>query len=485
MARRMELHRTVGAVLEELFADDLEPHLAEIAYHLSQAAPLGEAARAVEYSVRAGDRAAAVLAYEDSVRQYERALMLLAPSEATSARRAGILLRLGDARSRAGDLAARGTFEEAAEIGRGEADPELLAEAALGYARVLEPVQLGLGGHPHHGADPGLDHGDHAARGRAQGAARRRQPVACSSARAPCDRAVRDRSGAPPRDQPASARHGAPARRPRGASRGAPGTTLGDTRTRGRSRSAFERAADAARCHRRERRRGRIPRPPGEAALLPRAVRPGGGRRRVGCDDSDRRAQPAAVPHLARREHAGDVDAAQRARRRGRARRSEGRRRPWARRAGRVHGGARADGRDPMEPGASRGAPAADPRSPSPIPVHPTLAGRACCGRGRATSRPRGQRSNCTRATTSPRSHTTGCGSSICPRWLRRACWSVTNDGLPSCTSCSRLTPTVWRSPSRPCRSARSRCGWACWRRCSSGGRRPTSSSSSPSTVAW
>jgi class 3 adenylate cyclase len=146
VARRMELHRTVGAVLEDLFADDLEPHLAEIAYHLSQAAPLGEAARAVEYSVRAGDRAAAVLAYEDSVRQYERALMLLAPSEATSARRAGILLRLGDARSRAGDPTARGTFEEAAGIGRGEADPELLAEAALGYARVLEPVQLGLGG---------------------------------------------------------------------------------------------------------------------------------------------------------------------------------------------------------------------------------------------------------------------------------------------------------------------------------------------------
>ena len=36
VARRMELHRTVGAALEDLFADDLEPHLAEIAYHLSR-----------------------------------------------------------------------------------------------------------------------------------------------------------------------------------------------------------------------------------------------------------------------------------------------------------------------------------------------------------------------------------------------------------------------------------------------------------------
>ena len=124
--------------------NDLEPHLAEIAYSRRRRRS-GRAARAVEYSVRAGDRAAAVLAYEDSARQYERALMLLAPSEATSAQRAEILLRLGDAgRARAtlrpGDV--RGSCGDRSTRGRSRAD----GRGGLGYARVLEPVQLGLGG---------------------------------------------------------------------------------------------------------------------------------------------------------------------------------------------------------------------------------------------------------------------------------------------------------------------------------------------------
>ena len=42
-ARRLELHRTIGGVLEELYANDLEPHLSEIAHHLALAAPVGDA----------------------------------------------------------------------------------------------------------------------------------------------------------------------------------------------------------------------------------------------------------------------------------------------------------------------------------------------------------------------------------------------------------------------------------------------------------
>ena len=56
-ARRLVLHRTVALVLQALF-DDLDPHLAELAHHFTQSAPLGDAAPAVEFSVRAGDRAA-------------------------------------------------------------------------------------------------------------------------------------------------------------------------------------------------------------------------------------------------------------------------------------------------------------------------------------------------------------------------------------------------------------------------------------------
>jgi class 3 adenylate cyclase/tetratricopeptide (TPR) repeat protein len=144
--RRMELHRTVGRELEQLFRDDPEPHLAEIAHHLAQAAPIGESERAVDYSVRAADRARAVLAYEDAAGLYKRALQLLGPAEAVSERSADILLRLGDVQSRAGDTDdARQSYEHAAAIARRAGDHEILTRAALGYVTGAVPY-LGFGG---------------------------------------------------------------------------------------------------------------------------------------------------------------------------------------------------------------------------------------------------------------------------------------------------------------------------------------------------
>lgn len=144
--RRMELHRMVGGELEDLFRDDLEPHLAEIAHHLAQAAPIGEAERAVEYSVRAADRARAVLAYEDAAGLYKRAWQLLGRAEGTPERNADILLRLGDVQSRAGDTEhARESFEQAAAIARRGGHHETLARAALDYVTGAVPY-LGFGG---------------------------------------------------------------------------------------------------------------------------------------------------------------------------------------------------------------------------------------------------------------------------------------------------------------------------------------------------
>src|SRR5207244_3241719 len=53
--RRAMLHRGAGEALEKLHAADLEPHLAELAHHFSEA-PHTESARAVSYAMRAGDR---------------------------------------------------------------------------------------------------------------------------------------------------------------------------------------------------------------------------------------------------------------------------------------------------------------------------------------------------------------------------------------------------------------------------------------------
>ena len=140
-AQRLELHRTIGTVLEELYRNDLDPHLSEIAHHLALAAPVGDVSAAIDYLVRAGDRAAGILAYEEASVHYERALGLLGAAEAASRERhCELLLRLGDARWRAGDTrAARTSFEEAAELARRLGDGEMLARAALGYV-------VGLGG---------------------------------------------------------------------------------------------------------------------------------------------------------------------------------------------------------------------------------------------------------------------------------------------------------------------------------------------------
>lgn len=145
--RRMELHRTVGAVLEDLFQADLEPHLAEIAHHLVRAAPLEGPERALEYSVRAADRARSILAYEDAARLYARALQLLGPAEQAPERSAELLLQLGGVQARAGDEEdARRSFEEAAAIARRVGATEILAHAALGYLMGAGPARIGLGG---------------------------------------------------------------------------------------------------------------------------------------------------------------------------------------------------------------------------------------------------------------------------------------------------------------------------------------------------
>ncbi|HEY6778903.1 MAG TPA: AAA family ATPase [Thermoleophilaceae bacterium] len=133
--RRLEFHQSVGRLLESAHGDDLDPHLSEIANHLFLAAPLGDAGRAVEYLVRAGDRASAVLGYEDAAIHYRRALELLASAGGGAGERRGdLLLRLGDAQWRSGDgSGARQTFARAIDVARRSADPEMLARAALGH----------------------------------------------------------------------------------------------------------------------------------------------------------------------------------------------------------------------------------------------------------------------------------------------------------------------------------------------------------------
>ncbi len=91
---RLRTHRQIAETLEERYASDPAPHLAELAYHYRQAAPLGDTAKAIDYSIRAGEAALTIFAYEETANHWTRALELLEHQIGGKMQRAGLYLRL-------------------------------------------------------------------------------------------------------------------------------------------------------------------------------------------------------------------------------------------------------------------------------------------------------------------------------------------------------------------------------------------------------
>jgi hypothetical protein len=84
---RMRLHDEIGTVLEHRHHDDLDEHLGQLAHHFFKAAQAGDRSKAVDYSVRAAERARAAMAYEEAARLYERALKVADLGGVTKGRR--------------------------------------------------------------------------------------------------------------------------------------------------------------------------------------------------------------------------------------------------------------------------------------------------------------------------------------------------------------------------------------------------------------
>jgi len=143
--RRGQLHREVGLALEDLYAADIDQHVAELAHHFFVAANAGELTKAIDYSVRAGKRALELVAYEEACGHFERALQAYGLQErADVPRRCDLLLALGAAQSRTGDTrSARATLMRAAGLARKLRSPERLARAALGYGAGLGGFEFG------------------------------------------------------------------------------------------------------------------------------------------------------------------------------------------------------------------------------------------------------------------------------------------------------------------------------------------------------
>jgi class 3 adenylate cyclase len=145
--RRVRLHRQIGEALERLHAANLEPHLAELAYHYANAAPGGDVDKAIDYARRAGERATALLAHEEAVRAYRLALRALDVRGGEDTTHCELLLELGEAQTKAGQgERAVETLKEAFALTERLDDAALMARAALTHKEAMLRTTEGYSG---------------------------------------------------------------------------------------------------------------------------------------------------------------------------------------------------------------------------------------------------------------------------------------------------------------------------------------------------
>ena len=185
--RRARLHGRVGEALVRLRGGDLDPHLAMLAHHFAQAAPVERPDRAIDFALAAARRADRMLAWEEAAQHYRAALRARELSGAVDDHvRAELLLALGASEDRAGlEEEARETFQAAIRTARQLGDAVLLsARRSRRGGAVVGALALRSGARV-------------AARGGAGGPARRGLAAARAAARADVAGALlRGRAGA-------------------------------------------------------------------------------------------------------------------------------------------------------------------------------------------------------------------------------------------------------------------------------------------------
>jgi DNA-binding CsgD family transcriptional regulator len=125
-ASRRRLHARAADALAR--AEDAAERIDALAHHLRESLPLGDAARALEVTRRAAERARRRFAFEQAAHQYERALAL--PRAAPH--RVPLLLELARCRFRSGAVdAAWAACSEAANLARADGDGTAMADAAV------------------------------------------------------------------------------------------------------------------------------------------------------------------------------------------------------------------------------------------------------------------------------------------------------------------------------------------------------------------
>jgi tetratricopeptide (TPR) repeat protein len=138
--RRAELHRAVAQALEHRAAGAAAPTLAEIAHHYVRAEPVTGPEPARDYAAAAAEQAMALSAWEEAVGHLEVALRMQELIGHDDERRCDLLLALGRAHTRAGDLeAARGELMETIALARRLRAARRMALAAVELGAVGLP----------------------------------------------------------------------------------------------------------------------------------------------------------------------------------------------------------------------------------------------------------------------------------------------------------------------------------------------------------
>jgi class 3 adenylate cyclase len=141
-ARRVRQHARAAEAMEAT-AGSSKPPAAVLAHHFTQAAPLGTAEKAIEYTAAAGRDAMADLAFEDAATHFERLVQLLEEHAADDrGRHVEALIELADALifvdERAGVVAAHRAVEEA----RAHGTPPQFGRAVAVLAEPASTVEI-------------------------------------------------------------------------------------------------------------------------------------------------------------------------------------------------------------------------------------------------------------------------------------------------------------------------------------------------------
>jgi tetratricopeptide (TPR) repeat protein len=98
--RHKKLHGVVGCALEKVYTKKIDEHLGELAYHFLEG---GDKDKALDYFMKAGEKAAKIYANGEAASYFQYALRLLEEKEGEPRERGRVLERLGDIKKLVGE----------------------------------------------------------------------------------------------------------------------------------------------------------------------------------------------------------------------------------------------------------------------------------------------------------------------------------------------------------------------------------------------